>query len=112
MRAGDHAEAVRWLCAKGCWVDAPDAADNTPLHLAARGLPVVQPKANINTGMLVAPLKHAGKAVRSLLAAAAKPEVRNARQLTPLGEAVVFNNVAALLALLEANALPTVTIKR
>ncbi len=37
--AGDHAAVVELLCSKGCWVDAPDGADNTPLHLAARGLP-------------------------------------------------------------------------
>jgi ankyrin repeat protein len=32
----DHAETVRALCAKGAWVEAPDAADDTPLLLAAR----------------------------------------------------------------------------
>lgn len=37
--AGGHAEVVRYLLSKSAWVDATDGADDTPLHLAARGLP-------------------------------------------------------------------------
>jgi ankyrin repeat protein len=33
---GDQAAAVAFLLDKGAWVEASDAHDDTPLHLAAR----------------------------------------------------------------------------
>lgn len=33
---GDHAAIVAFLLGKGAWVEASDAHDDTPLHLAAR----------------------------------------------------------------------------
>ncbi len=43
--------------------------------------------------------------------AGAKLDVRNSRGLTPLGEAVVWNNAGAVAVLLDTKALATVTIK-
>jgi ankyrin repeat protein len=37
--AGRHVEAVDLLLARGAWADATDGGDDTPLHLAARGMP-------------------------------------------------------------------------
>ncbi|KXZ48871.1 hypothetical protein GPECTOR_25g456 [Gonium pectorale] len=70
-----HAACVSVLLAKGCWRDAPDAADDCPLHLAAR---------------------HGGlEAVKALVEAGAKLHVPNKRSLTPFAEAVLAGRIDA-----------------
>ena len=36
---GGFPEVIAFLLTKRAWIDAEDARDNTPLHLAARSLP-------------------------------------------------------------------------
>ena len=75
---------ARFLISKSVWLDSYDAADDTPLHIAAR------------TG--------AEPICRLLAEAGAKLDLANKRGLTPLGEALAAGQVGAAELLLSLGA--------
>eukprot|EP00798_Chlamydomonas_sp_ICE-L_P016290 gene16290-22477_t len=81
--AGGHRECMKLLIEKGGWGDAFDANDDSPLHLAARG---------------------GYKDCVSWLwrTAGVKIGLRNKRDLTPVGEALLAGHVEVAAELIEA----------
>ncbi len=84
------------------------------MRLATRCAPAGKSEGGARAGGPAQPLRSYTAALRALLAAGAKKELRSGagRALTALGEAVASNNAAGAAALLEQHALATVTCKR
>eukprot|EP00198_Chlamydomonas_reinhardtii_P013826 XP_001703163.1 ankyrin-repeat protein [Chlamydomonas reinhardtii] len=102
------AACVSLLLSKGCWRDAPDGADDTPLHLAARAGSVAAVKALVEAGAVAAAVEWLVR--RQSAAAPTGPPPTSFTvadtQLTPLHAAALSGDEATVAVLLDLGADP------